>query len=95
MHDIIVNLSQTGKTRTAETYRAALTSFMAFRREQDMPLEGISEGMGHDSEATTRIYLASLETSIVDKANKMILDTIIKEKNKKNGGVRDKKYPRN
>ena len=33
----------------------------------------ISEGMGHDSEATTQIYLASLETSVVDKANKMIL----------------------
>ena len=33
----------------------------------------ISEGMGYDSEATTQIYLASLETSVVDKANKMIL----------------------
>ena len=29
--------------------------------------------LGHDSEATTQIYLASLETSVVDKANKMIL----------------------
>ncbi len=27
----------------------------------------ISEGMGHDSEATTRIYLASLEMSVVDE----------------------------
>lgn len=33
----------------------------------------ISEGMGHDSEETTRIYLASLDTSVVDKANCLIL----------------------
>jgi hypothetical protein len=29
--------------------------------------------MGHDSEETTRIYLASLDTSVVDKANSLIL----------------------
>ena len=28
--------------------------------------------MGHDSEATTQIYLASLETSVVDRSYKMI-----------------------
>jgi hypothetical protein len=32
------------------------------------PLSVISEGLGHDSEATTQIYLASLDTSIVDQA---------------------------
>jgi hypothetical protein len=37
------------------------------------PLSVISEGMEHDSEATAQIHLASLETSVVDKANKMIL----------------------
>ena len=29
--------------------------------------------MGHDSESTTRIYLASLDTSVIDKANKLII----------------------
>lgn len=28
---------------------------------------------GHDSEATLQIYLASLDTSVVDKANSLIL----------------------
>ena len=42
-------------------------------KAKNVPLSVISEGMGHDSEATTQIYLASLETSVVDKANKMIL----------------------
>lgn len=32
--------------------------------------------MGHDSEATTQIYLASLDTTIVDRANALILASI-------------------
>ena len=36
-------------------------------------VEVISESMGHESETTTRIYLASLEQSVVDKANAKII----------------------
>lgn len=36
----------------------------------------ISEGMGHDSEATTQIYLAALDTSVVDRANTIILKSL-------------------
>lgn len=36
----------------------------------------ISEGMGHDSEATTRIYLATLDTSAVDRANSLLIKAI-------------------
>jgi site-specific recombinase XerD len=36
-------------------------------------IEIISESMGHESEATTRIYLASLGQSVIDKANAMII----------------------
>ena len=39
----------------------------------NLPLSVICKGMGHDSEVTTRIYLESLDTSAVDKANCMIL----------------------
>lgn len=38
--------------------------------------ELIRLGMGHDSENTTQIYLASLDTTVVDKANKRILDLL-------------------
>lgn len=41
-----------------------------------IPVSVISEGMGHDSEATTQIYLFSLETSVVDKANSLILSSL-------------------
>ncbi|GHU62447.1 transposase [Bacteroidia bacterium] len=36
-------------------------------------IEVISESMGHENETTTRIYLASLDQSVVDKANAEII----------------------
>jgi integrase len=35
----------------------------------DIPISVISESMGHDNETTTQIYLASIDTSIIDQAN--------------------------
>lgn len=43
---------------------------------KNIPLSVISEGMGHNSEATTRIYLASLSTVAVDKANSLIIKSL-------------------
>lgn len=40
------------------------------------PVSHISEGMGHTSERTTRIYLKSLESSRIDMENKRLLDSI-------------------
>lgn len=51
-------------------------AWASIARSKNVPLSVISEGMGHDSEATTRIYLASLDTMAVDNANKMILDSL-------------------
>lgn len=48
-------------------------SWASIAKSQNIPLSVISAGMGHDSENTTRIYLASLDNSIVDKANELIL----------------------
>lgn len=42
-------------------------------RNRDIPLSIISEGMGHSSERTTRIYLASIESARIDRANRRIL----------------------
>lgn len=44
----------------------------------DFPVSHISEGMGHTSEKTTRIYLKSLESSKIDSENKQLLDSIFK-----------------
>lgn len=51
-------------------------SWASIAKAKGIPLSVISEGMGHDSEVTTRIYLASLDTSVVDKANALILDCL-------------------
>ncbi len=52
---------------------AARHSWASIARSQNIPLSVISAGMGHDSENTTQIYLASLDNSEVDKANDLIL----------------------
>ena len=51
-------------------------SWASVAKSRNLPISVISEGMGHDSENTTQIYLASLDTSVVDKANKKILDLL-------------------
>ncbi|EEY82479.1 site-specific recombinase, phage integrase family [Bacteroides sp. 2_1_33B] len=48
-------------------------SWASTAKRKNIPLSVISEGMGHDSETTTQIYLASLDTSVIDEANKLIL----------------------
>ena len=45
MHGVIAQLKQLGKIRTSETYTATLNSFMVFRDEQDVPLDGITSDM--------------------------------------------------
>ncbi len=48
-------------------------SWASAAKARGIPLSVISEGMGHDSEQTTQIYLSSLDTSIVDRANSLLL----------------------
>ena len=48
-------------------------SWASIAKSKNIPLSVISEGMGHDSEATTQIYLASLDSAMIDKANRTIL----------------------
>ena len=67
------DLSKMLKLQRPLTMYVARHSWASAAKAKNVPLSVISEGMGHESEATTQIYLASLETSVVDKANKMIL----------------------
>ena len=52
-------------------------SWACVARCQNVPLSVISEGMGHDNEKTTRIYLTSLETSVVDEANGRVIRALL------------------
>ncbi len=59
------------------TTYVARHSWASIAKCKNVPLSIISEGMGHDSEKTTQIYLASLETSVVDKANSLVLKALL------------------
>ena len=58
------------------TMYVARHSWASIAKSKNIPLSVISDGMGHDSEATTQIYLASLDTTAIDKANKRILKSL-------------------
>ncbi len=62
--------------QTPLTLYVARHSWASAARAKGIPLSVISEGMGHESESTTQIYLASLDASIVDKANSLIIQSI-------------------
>lgn len=55
-----------------------LTSYVARHtwattaKRSGIPISVISESMGHHSERTTNIYLASLDTNVIDKANEYL-----------------------
>lgn len=59
--------------QTKLTMYVSRHSWASIAKSQNIPLSVISAGMGHDSENTTRIYLASLDNSMIDKANELIL----------------------
>ncbi len=61
---------------TPLTLYVARHSWASVAKSQNIPISIISQGMGHDSEVTTQIYLASLATSVVDRANRSILRLI-------------------
>lgn len=58
------------------TMYVARHAWASIAKSKNVPLTTISEAMGHDSENTTKIYLASLDTSLVDKANDIILKSL-------------------
>lgn len=58
------------------TMYVARHSWASVAKLKGIPLGIISEGMGHDSEKTTQIYLASLDVSAVDRANALIQESL-------------------
>lgn len=58
------------------TTYVARHSWASIARSRNIPLSVISEGMGHDSERTTQIYLSSLESSVIDRANRLVIKAL-------------------
>lgn len=51
-------------------------SWASIAKAKGIPVGVISDGLGHDSELTTQIYLSTLDTSAVDKANALLMRLI-------------------
>jgi len=58
------------------TTYVARHSWASIAKSKGISVSVISEGLGHDNEHTTQIYLASLDTSAVDRANDIILSAL-------------------
>ena len=66
------------KIKIPLTLYVARHSWASIAHSQNIPVSVISESMGHDSETTTQIYLASLDMSAVNKANSQIIAALDK-----------------
>jgi integrase len=51
-------------------------SWASAAKSSNIPISVISESMGHENERTTQIYLASIDTSLIDDANAKILSSL-------------------
>ncbi len=78
-HLVNVKLKRIGerlKLSAPLTMYVARHTWASIAKSKNIPISTISEAMGHDSEHTTRIYLASLDASLVDKANRVVLESL-------------------
>lgn len=76
------NLQKVGRIlglETKLTLYVARHAWASIAQSNNVALSTISKAMGHDSEKTTIIYLQSLDTSLVDKANSDIIMMIDKK----------------
>lgn len=60
------------------TLYVARHSWASIAHNQGVPISVISQGMGHDSEATTRIYLSTIDAEEVDRANRHLIHQLTK-----------------
>ena len=58
------------------SFYTARHSWATAARNHQVPVSVISAGMGHTSERTTQIYLTMLENSVIDNANRGILESL-------------------
>jgi integrase len=58
-------------------------SWASIANDRKVSISLISEGMGHNSETTTRIYLASINRSEIDDANKLLINEVYGVGNKR------------
>ena len=74
---LLGRLSEILDCRCKLTSYTSRHSWATAARNHDIPISVISQGMGHTSEQTTRIYLTMLENSVIDDANNRIVSNLM------------------
>lgn len=69
-------IAELSKIPVPLTMYVARHSWASIAQANNVPMRAISLGMGHDNEETTRIYLASIQTDVIDNANSKILSLL-------------------
>jgi integrase len=59
------------------TMYVARHTWASLAKGMKIPTSVISDGMGHNSEKTTQIYLSTIDANEIDKANDIIIDSIL------------------
>jgi len=62
--------------KTPLTLYCSRHSWASIAKSKGIAIGVISDGLGHDSELTTQIYLSTLDTSAVDRANDLIMKSL-------------------
>ncbi|MCD8291040.1 MAG: site-specific integrase [Prevotella sp.] len=76
LHKINNGLKEIGKLAKMPipiTTYVSRHSWATIAKYKRIPISVISDALGHDSEITTQIYLASIDMSIIDRANELII----------------------
>jgi site-specific recombinase XerD len=76
MNTQLKKLGETLNISTPLTFYRARHCWATVARNEGIALSVISEGLGHNNERTTEIYLASLDTAVLDAANDRIIDAV-------------------
>ena len=61
------------KLPVALTTYVSRHSWATIAKSKNVPVNVISDALGHESVATTQIYLASIDTSVIDRVNELII----------------------
>lgn len=69
-------IAELAKISAPLTMYVARHSWASIAQSKNVPIQVISLGMGHDNEETTRIYLASIQTNVIDNANNKIINML-------------------
>jgi len=68
------DLGAEAKIKTPLTTYVARHSWATIMKNLGTPTAQISEGLGHPDERTTQIYLEDFENSVLDEANRKLLE---------------------